>query len=412
MNKFFKIFFVALLIASLSVIPLSGANGGVQAQVSSLPTQGLLKDSSYGSNLNTSTTVPTPLSPSGTISDTTPAFKWTKITGATQYQFAVYNGSTLAYPVKTVAPSACGTSTCLSTPAIALSYAAHSWRVRAYVSGAWKSYSAYQSFAITNIPTPQVPSGTISDTTPTFKWTRISGATQYGYSLYKGSVLRYSKTVASSACGSSTLTCSNTPTTVLSAGAYTWKVRAYVTGAWKAYSASRSFTLQLPTGFINGGFESGPKVGWTVYSSHNQTLIGTAAFFYSSEITPTVYPRQGSYMARLGGFDYEVSAIGENVRLPNVTPLYMIFYYQIRASSGTDCGDPYYSGLVLVEVNSQKLINGDYLCEYNNTSGWIKQSVNVSAYSGQTVPIVFRVEAPNFVWTYLYLDDISVGQTP
>jgi hypothetical protein len=35
----------------------------------------------------------------------------------------------------------------------------------------------------------------------------------------------------------------NTPTKVLALGAYTWKVRAYVKGAWKSYSAAKSFSI-------------------------------------------------------------------------------------------------------------------------------------------------------------------------
>jgi hypothetical protein len=205
------------------------------------------------------TTVPTPISPSGTISDTTPTFKWTKISGATKYQFAVYKGSTLKY-TKTISSSACGTSTCSNTPTTPLSYAAHKWRVQAYVGGVWKTYSAYQSFTITNIPTPQSPSGKITDTTPTFKWTKISGATQYQFAVYKGSTPKYTKTVASSACGTST--CSNTPTTTLSAGAYKWKVRAYVGGAWKTYSAYKSFTVTTPSTGFNSQFTSNAS-GWT-----------------------------------------------------------------------------------------------------------------------------------------------------
>ena len=192
---------------------------------------------------------PTPIAPGGTISDTTPTFTWSRVTGATQYQFAVYTGSTLAYPAKTVLSSACGSSAtnCSSTPTNVLSYAAHTWKVQAYVGGAWKSYSALKSFTITNIPTPIAPSGTITATQPTFTWSRISGATQYNFILYTGTATVYNKTVASSACGSSSVNCSNTPTTTLSASAYSWKVRAYVNGAWSSYSALKNFTRSNTT---------------------------------------------------------------------------------------------------------------------------------------------------------------------
>ena len=102
------------------------------------------------------------------------------------------------------------------------------------------------------VPTPQSPTGNITDKTPTYKWTKVSGATQYRYQLVKGSTTIYTKTVASSACGSST--CSNTPTTALAAASYKWKVQAKVGGVWKAYSAFLAFTVAGATTSPKAGF--------------------------------------------------------------------------------------------------------------------------------------------------------------
>ena len=95
-------------------------------------------------------TVPTPVSPGGVISTHTPTFTWTRVTGATKYQFAVYNGTTLAYPMKTVLASGCGTNTtrCSKKPAVVLPSGAHKWKVRAYIGGTWRAFSALKSFSI------------------------------------------------------------------------------------------------------------------------------------------------------------------------------------------------------------------------------------------------------------------------
>jgi hypothetical protein len=117
--------------------------------------------------------------------------------------------------------------------------------VRALVSGTWRTFSAPKTFTIiapATIPTPIKPSGSISDTTPTFSWSKIVGATQYQYQLYRGTTLVYIKAIASSACGS-TAYCLNTPTTVLAHTAYTWRVRAMVGGVWKTFSASKTFKI-------------------------------------------------------------------------------------------------------------------------------------------------------------------------
>ena len=55
------------------------------------------------------------------------------------------------------------------------------------VGGVWKAYSAFKTFTVkVPVPTPQSPTGTITDTTPTYKWTKVTGATQYRYQLVTG----------------------------------------------------------------------------------------------------------------------------------------------------------------------------------------------------------------------------------
>jgi subtilase family serine protease len=133
--------------------------------------------------------------------------------------------------------------------------------------GTPRGFTAFKSNATTG-PTPIAPSGTISDTTPTFTWTKVSGATQYQFAVYSGTTLKYSKIVASSACGTN---CSNTPTTVLSAGSYKWEVRAYVSSAWKPYSAFKNFTLVVANGNPKAGFWQGMggAIGFYVTPAQN-----------------------------------------------------------------------------------------------------------------------------------------------
>ncbi len=71
----------------------------------------------------------------------------------------------------------------------------------------------WQTDTGSNVPTPQSPSGTITDKTPTYTWTTVTGATKYRYQLNQGTTVVYTKTVAATVCGAST--CSNTPTTAL-----------------------------------------------------------------------------------------------------------------------------------------------------------------------------------------------------
>jgi hypothetical protein len=221
-------------------------------------------------------TVPVPVLPTGTITDTTPTYKWTTVAGATQYRYQLLKGATLKY-TKTVLASACGAATCLNTPTTVLAAGAYKWRVQAMVGGTWGSYSAYKTFTLTLIPTPKSPSGTITDTTPTYKWTKVTVATQYRYELMKGIAVVYTKTVGSSACGAAT--CANTPTTVLSAGAYKWRVQAMVGGKWGAYSAYKAFSLTVPNTKPKAGFWSG--YGTEFHVTTNQANVNQFAIYIS-----------------------------------------------------------------------------------------------------------------------------------
>jgi hypothetical protein len=92
--------------------------------------------------------IPTPISPSGTITTLNPAFTWTKLTGAGYYQFQVFRGSALVYTIAFPAASCGTTANCTNTPPTALSYGTYAWKVHAYVGGAWQAFSAVKAFTV------------------------------------------------------------------------------------------------------------------------------------------------------------------------------------------------------------------------------------------------------------------------
>jgi Zn-dependent metalloprotease len=120
--------------------------------------------------------------------------------------------------------------------------------------------ATYATEMVRPAPAPVSPSGTISDTTPTYTWTKLNGATQYQYAVYQGITLKYQLIVASSVCGATT--CAHTPITVLPYGSYQWKVRALVGGVWKPFSALRPFKIEAIAVGFNSQFTS-DAAGWT-----------------------------------------------------------------------------------------------------------------------------------------------------
>jgi hypothetical protein len=89
------------------------------------------------------------ISPTGTITDKTPTYKWKKMTGATEYRYQVYNLSSSTPLIdRKVKASTCGSLVCTSTPAIPLAYGKYKWRIREFNGGVWTTWSTYQPFAV------------------------------------------------------------------------------------------------------------------------------------------------------------------------------------------------------------------------------------------------------------------------
>ena len=171
------------------------------------------------------------------------------------------------------------------------------------------------------------------------------------------------------------------------------------------------FTLQISAqNFINGNFDQGPSSGWTLWSQGGYGLIGTAQFFSSSQITPQVVPRSGQYMARIGGFSYEQNYIKQTVTLPNTPKVYMKLYYQDRAFTGAECAGLWVGARIRVAVAGQIILD-QYQCYYNTVNSWTYVYFDLSPAAGQTVEIIFQADAANTMWSYLYLDDVSIAST-
>lgn len=218
-------------------------------------------------------TVPSPLSPSGTIYTTKPTYQWALVTNATKYQIQVYKGTVKILDITRTSTS-CSSTTCSTTPGTILAFtSAYKWRVRAYVNDAWKTWTAYKFFNVaSNLSKTVSPSGFIAFTKPTYKWTRAANAAKYQIQVYKGStkvldIIRWSSTCSGS-------TCSTTPSRILTVGNHQWRVRSYVNDAWTAWSPYRSFSVGFNSTF-NGsytGWSSNPGAAWRLY---NNTYYGT-----------------------------------------------------------------------------------------------------------------------------------------
>jgi hypothetical protein len=134
------------------------------------------------------------------------------------------------------------------TPSTVLSGGDYTWRLRGWNSSQghslWSDPLAFTVVGATGIS----PTGTIADSTPTYFWNEVSGATWYYLQVLDAlSAPVVSKWYSSAVCSGGT--CSATPSTALPNGDYTWAVRPWSAaqghGAW---SASLNFTVDAGAG--------------------------------------------------------------------------------------------------------------------------------------------------------------------
>lgn len=146
---------------------------------------------------------------------------------------------------------------------------------------------------------------------------------------------------------------------------------------------------QLPAAVQNANFENG-RTGWVEFSNDGQAVIRT---------DQPVAAHSGSWVAWLGGAKNNVSSITQQVTVPAATP-YLAYYHYI--ASADLCG---YDKAV-VFAGAAQVATYD-LCTSNNTNGWVKRVVNLSAYAGQSIALQIRVTTDGSLNSSLFIDDVG-----
>lgn len=147
------------------------------------------------------------------------------------------------------------------------------------------------------------------------------------------------------------------------------------------------------TGIVNGGFESG-LAGWTEYSFREWPLIN-----HKDDLP--VLPHSGDWAAWLGGDNNEVAYISQTVTLPagNIS---LTFWEKI--DSEDYCGFDF----AWVSINNID-ISTINLCQDDNTVGWVKRTIGLSAYAGQTVSLQIRVKTDESLISNYFVDDVALS---
>jgi hypothetical protein len=143
--------------------------------------------------------------------------------------------------------------------------------------------------------------------------------------------------------------------------------------------------------FPNGDFEQGPVI-WTEFSTHGWPLI-------VQDLAPGVTPYEGSWAVWLGGDVNETSYIAQQVTVPeNLT--FMSYWYRIVSID--DCGKDIASVLV-----DDVVVDTYSLCAANNTGGWVKKVVDLTAYAGNLVTIKMQAVCDSAKNSNLFIDYVG-----
>ncbi len=202
------------------------------------------KSVSVGFSVNTTINTPgtpVPASPTGTITTVTPTFSWNATANSTHYTLKVKKGDATIMSTQ-YADSTLGCSdssgTCSVTPALSLSNeTTYTWTILPYNSTDKLTgvISNTMSFTVSKTITLVSPLGSsITDTTPSYFWEAVSGASSYKLEVVDSTTLSVlhsqTYTPAEAACSNGTGNCGVTPTTDLGIGSFLWSVTATPNG--------------------------------------------------------------------------------------------------------------------------------------------------------------------------------------
>ena len=156
--------------------------------------------------------------------------------------------------------------------------------------------------------------------------------------------------------------------------------------------------IEPSMGMANGNFEAG-KTSWTEYSSNGWSIIDQ---FYDG----TGYPplaHSGTWYTWLGGDYNETSSISQSFSISVYSP-YLRLWYLIN--SNETCGKDH----GYIKLNSSIVHTWD-LCNANGTTNWQMLTLNVSAFSGQTVLLEISALTTPSTISDLFIDDVSFSGT-
>jgi hypothetical protein len=267
---------------------------------------------------------PTLISPNGSASPT-PTFQWTAVSGVTDYLLLVgrklEDGTTTGVISTYVsATSVCSGTTCSYAPGTLLYIgSSYTWIVGPMNAGGAGVYSAEWGFTVEGPPTLVSPSGSISQSNPTYTWKPVPGATQYFLALdemVEGSWTRAAQVLADAASVCNASTCATPTAKTLGPGQYQWSVQAKsgpggASSAWMGFSVGWTGLARCRSAFLAADFNGDGRTdqlcsqeGMTNVALSTGTGFASPTVWLEQEVgTPILADYNGDGATDLAGYD-------------------------------------------------------------------------------------------------------------
>jgi hypothetical protein len=203
---------------------------------------------------NTPPGAATLISPEGVIGDnTTPTYTWFEVETSTWYRLWVDGSSgTVINQWYQATDANCVSGVCAITPETVLTEGEYTWWIQTWNNAGYGPWSRGLDFWAGDLSPPGAatlisPSGTTSDTTPTYTWDRVDTATWYWLWVEDslGALInRWYRT--EDICAGDI--CAVTPNTTLGEGPHVWWVQTWNIAGFGPWSAPLNFYVGTPAG--------------------------------------------------------------------------------------------------------------------------------------------------------------------
>jgi len=231
------------------------------------------------------------ISPSGTISTSTPTYTWNAVPTSTWYLLYVNDSKTQAKINQwyKASDTGCGSGsgTCSVAPSTVLAPGDCQWWIQTWSdigTGPWSDGMIFkvQEGGPPGKATLVSPNGNVSTTSPTYTWNAVASATWYllyvNDSKTQGKINQWYK-AADAGCGTGTGACSASPNASLASGECQWWIQTYNDYSYGPWSDAMSFTVSV----------GGPPAKPTLISPFGTITTTMPAYTWNAVATATGY---------------------------------------------------------------------------------------------------------------------------